>query len=268
MKKLRDRRVLITGGAQGIGLAIARRFAEDGARIVLSDIDAERLEAARELLAGEGAECRTVVADVTDFDGLGDFRRRVLEAGDGLEILINNAGVVHGGAFLEVPLEQHLGTLRVNTEAVVAVTHTFLGDLIAADAGHLVNVASASGFIGLPWASTYAASKSAVIGFSESVRIELRRLGHRHVGVTTVCPSYVRTGMFDGVREPLMTPFLTPRKLARKVHKAVRKNDPFVLEPAMVKITPLLKAALPTGASDLLLDTFGVSTGMKSWRGK
>ena len=106
-----------------------------------------------------------------------------------------------------------------------------------------------------------------MIGFTESIRLELKRLGHEHVGVTSVCPSYVSTGMFEGVRQPLLTPFLTPERLARKVVQAIRKNEPFVLEPALVKIMPLLKASLPTGASDAILDAVGASTSMKSWRG-
>ncbi len=73
--------------------------------------------------------------------------------------------------------------------------------------------------------------------------------------------------MFEGAREPLMTPFLTPDKLAAKVLKALHKNEPFVLEPAMVKVMPFLKASLPTGASDAILNAFGASTSMKNWKG-
>lgn len=267
MRSLRDKRVLITGGGQGIGLAIARQFARAGALITLGDINEEHLAEARELLVEDGATCHTFRMDVTDYDELPQLRERILAETGGLEVLVNNAGIVQGGEFLKVPLARHLKTLEVNTEAVMAVTHTFLGDLLEAEEGYLVNIASASGFIGLPWGSSYAASKWGAIGFSESIRLELKRLGHRHVGVTTVCPSYVSTGMFEGVRQPLMTPFLTAEKLARKVEKAVRKSDPFVLEPAMVKIMPFLKASLPTGASDTILDVFGASTSMKGWKG-
>lgn len=258
---------MITGGGQGIGLAIARQFARAGALITLTDINEGQLAEAREQLIEDGAECNVFRMDVTDYAGVAAQREEILAKIGGLEVLVNNAGIVQGGEFLKVPLDRHLKTLQVNTEAVMAVTHTFLGDVLEADEGYLVNIASASGFIGLPWGSSYAASKWGAIGFSESIRLELKRLGHRHVGVTTVCPSYVSTGMFEGVRQPLMTPFLTAEKLAKKVERAVRKNDPFVLEPAMVKIMPFLKASLPTGASDAILDVFGASTSMKSWKG-
>ena len=87
--------------------------------------------------------------------------------GGPIDVLVNNAGLVFGGAFLDVPLERHLTTYRVNTLGLVAMTHAFLPDLMAGRDGHVVNVASASGFIGLPFGATYASSKWAVLGFSE-----------------------------------------------------------------------------------------------------
>ena len=88
----------------------------------------------------------------------------------------------------------------------------------------------------------------------------LTRPSAGHVGVTSVCPSYVSTGMFEGVKAPLLTPFLTPEKVADKVFQAVRKRRIFVREPWLVKITPLLRAVLPTSLSDRLADLFGAST--------
>ena len=135
-----------------------------------------------------------------------------------MDVLVNNAGIVHGGPFLDVPVERHLATYRVNVLGLVAVTHAFLPDLIASADSHLVNIASASGYIGLPHGSTYASSKWAVIGFSESLLLELELHGHRHVHVTTVCPSYVTTGLFDGARAARTTSLLSPERLAAQNH--------------------------------------------------
>ena len=167
----------------------------------------------------------------------------------------------------EVPLERHRLTYRVNVEGTVAMTHAFLDDVVAAPGGHLVFIASASGYVGLPNGSTYASSKWAVIGFSESIRAELKHRKERQVGVTTVCPSYIATGMFDGVKPPKATSMLTPEKIAAKVVDAVERRKVWVLEPWIVKITPLLKHGLPTGLSDFIADAFGATSSMDRWKG-
>lgn len=267
MEGFEGKRVLITGGARGLGLAIARTFAREGAEPILVDLDSEALDEALGGLRGRAVSARGYVADVTDPTEVEELRDRVHEEAGPVEILVNNAGVVFGGPFLDVPLERHLATLRVNTEGLLIVTHTFLSDLIVSREGHLVNIASASGFIGLPYGSSYAASKWGVIGFSESIRLELEKQGHDRVGVTTVCPSYVDTGMFEGVEPPKLTRFLEPNEVAEKILSAVTDDDPFVLEPWIVKVTPFLARALPTKISDRLSDFFGATTGMKSWRG-
>lgn len=267
MKSFQGKRVLVTGGAGGLGQAFSRRFAADGAEIVLADLAPGPLEEAQAALAEHGVAARTYLLDVTDHAGIEELRSRLHAEAGPVHVLVNNAGVVFGGPFLDVPLERHMTTFRVNVEGVVAMTHAFLSDLLVAPEGHLVNIASASGFIGLPEGSTYAASKWAVIGFSESIRQELKRKRHRHVGVTTVCPSYVDTGMFAGVRPPRLTRFLDPDELADKVAQAVLHDRPFVLEPWLIKMTPFLKGVLPLAASDLLADLFGATSGMLSWRG-
>jgi len=266
------KRVLVTGAARGIGKAVARRFAAAGAEVVITDLDAAALEAARDDVAGArengaGAICRAYPLDVADADAVHAVRDRLHAEAGRIDVLVNNAGVVHGGAFLEVPLERHRATYRVNVEGVMTMTHAFLPDLIAAPRGHLVNLASASGFIGLPNGATYASSKWAVIGFSESIRLELRSQGHKNVDVTTVCPTYVDTGMFEGARPPRTTRVLTPDLLAAKIVEAVEQRKVWVLEPWIVKITPMLKSCLPTPVSDFLSDALGASSSMDNWRG-
>jgi short-subunit dehydrogenase len=267
MKNVHGKRVLITGGAGGLGHSMARAFAAEGAELVLTDLVGETLDDMVTDFAKRGVACTGYVVDVTDAAAIVALRDRVHAELGPVQVLINNAGIVHGGPFSEVPLERHLRTLRVNVEGVVAMTHAFLPDLVTARAGHLVNVASASGFIGLPFGSTYAASKWAVIGLSESLRLELKKMGHRHVGVTSVCPSYVDTGMFAGVRPPKLTRFLTPDQVAADVVAAVQRNRPFVLEPWLVKITPFLVNALPRSVADAISDVFGATTGMQTWHG-
>lgn len=268
MHDLQGKRALITGGARGIGLALARRLATEGAEVLLLDFDDEALRQAAARISSDGGRIRTHLGDVTDLDGIVALRDRIHADGGPIDILVNNAGVVHGGAFLEVPLERHLRTYQVNTLGLMAMTHAFLPDLIARPEGHLVNVSSASGFIGLPFGSTYASSKWSVIGFSESIRLELDMLGHRHVGVTTVCPSYVATGLFDGAKPPKATRFVTPDKLSLLMVNAIKRNRPFVLTPWIVRMTPLLKGILPHRLFDSVTGLLGATGGMQHWQGR
>ncbi|MEM7581831.1 MAG: SDR family oxidoreductase [Acidobacteriota bacterium] len=268
MSRLTLKRVLITGAAQGLGQAMARGFASEGAEIVLTDLDGAALEAAREDLERSGARCRSYVLDVTDAEAIEEVRASLHRDAGAIDLLINNAGVVFGGNFLDVPLNQHQLTYRVNVEGVVAMTHAFLPDIIASPRGHLVFIASASGYVGLPKGSTYASSKWAAIGFAESIRAELKQLGHRQVGVTTVCPTYINTGMFEGAEPPKTAKMLDADEIAAKVVDAVKRRRVWVREPWIVKVTPLLKHGLPTPLSDFLSDAFGASSSMDRWQGR
>ena len=268
MKSFAGARVLITGGARGVGLALARAFGGEGAVVVLTDLDEAALDAAAEDLRSEGIATHSYRVDVTDLESIEAAKSRIHADLGPIHVLVNNAGVVFGGPFLDVPVERHLATYRVNVDGVVAMTHAFLQDLLLAREGHLVNVASASGFVGLPYGSSYASSKWAVIGFTESIRLELKKGGHEHVGVTAVCPLYVDTGMFQGAEPPKLTRFLKPDELAEKVLQAMRSGDAFVLEPWLAKVTPVLAHALPKRISDFLAEAFGATTSMKGWKGR
>ncbi len=262
------KRVLITGAAQGLGLAMARSFAQEGAEVVLTDLDGIALEAAREELASSRVRCRSYVLDVTDIDAIDEVRSALHHDAGAIDLLVNNAGVVFGGNFLDVPLAQHQLTYRVNVEGMVAMTHAFLPDILASPRGHLVFIASASGYVGLPKGTTYASSKWAAIGFAESIRAELKHLGHRKVGVTTVCPTYINTGMFEGAAPPKTTTMLDASQIADKVVEAVKRRRVWVREPWIAKITPLLKHGLPTPVSDFLSDAFGASSSLDDWQGR
>jgi NAD(P)-dependent dehydrogenase (short-subunit alcohol dehydrogenase family) len=268
MRTLHGKRVLVTGAASGIGRCLARELAAQGAHVLVADRD----EAGAQRTAGElgagGARALGYGCDVTDPASIAALRDRVHADGGPIDLLVNNAGVVFGGAFLDVPLERHVATYDVNTLGLVAVTHAFLPDLLARPDAHVVNVASASGYVGLPFGTTYASSKWAVIGFSESLALELELQGHTHMHVTTVCPSYVATGMFDGVRPPLTTTLLTPERLASQVVRAVLRNKAKVRAPWLVALTPLLKGVLPDRLFVRAAGFLGVNTSMMHWRGR
>jgi short-subunit dehydrogenase len=258
----------VTGGASGIGRAIAERFAAGGAELLLVDRNETGLADVAAELRRTGAHVRTYALDVTDASRITGLHEQIARDGGPIDVLVNNAGLVYGGAFLDVPVEKHLTTYRVNTEGLVAMTHAFLPDLVAGQDGHVVNVASASAYIGLPFGATYASSKWAVLGFSESLALELQLLGLGHVHVTAVCPSYVATGLFDGAKAPRMTGLLTAAGVAELTVRAILKNRPYVRTPWIVQTTPLLKALLPFRAFYRVAAWLGVNTSMMEWRGR
>lgn len=268
MSKLNGRRVLITGGAQGIGLKMAMKFARRGAEIVLADLNEAKLDDAKAKIAELGAPVWGFPVDVTNPASIAALKARVDAEAGPIDILVNNAGVVFGGPFTKTSIDDHFKTYEVNVMGVVAMTHAFLDDLISRPEAHLVTIASASGFIGLPYGSSYASSKWAAIGFSESIRAELNLEGHKHVHVTIICPSYIGTGMFEGAEAPKATHILDPDDIAEKIVHAVERNKVYVLEPFMVKLTPLLRDLLPTAIYDRMSHLFGADTSMAHWTGR
>ncbi len=268
MRDLKGKRVLITGGASGIGRTIAERLVPEAAELVLVDLNEQALNQTLEAIQALGGEVSGYTLDITVPDSVSRLRDRLHAELGPIDVLVNNAGVVFGGAFLDVPLEKHVQTYRVNVEGMVAMTHAFLPDLLSRPEGHVVNVASAAGLIGLPWGTSYSSSKWAVIGFSESLRLELEMTGHRAVKVTTVCPSYVSTGLFAGARPPRTTSMLTPEELAQQVVQGIRHDDIWVLTPWLVRVTPLLKGVLPTRLFDTIAWTLGASSSMAHWKGR
>jgi short-subunit dehydrogenase len=268
MRDLKEKKVLITGAAQGIGNLMALAFAKEGASVILTDKNESLLKEATEKLKGQGYEVCFYKLDVTQHKAIESLREDINRSLGPIDILVNNAGIVYGGAFLDVPLEKHALTYGVNTMGLVAMTHYFLPDLISRKEAHLVNIASASGFVGLPFGSTYASSKWSVIGFSESVRLELAVLGHNHVKVTIVCPSYINTGMFDGIKAPLLTSMLEPHEIVKKIIEAVKRDRVMLLSPFMVKMIPFLNAFFPTRFVDGIAKRLGLTTSMIGWKGK
>jgi len=276
MTALSGKRVLITGAAQGIGRATALALVRRGCNVVLTDLREDLLEAAAHDLRaaagnGTGQRAASVTAyplDVTDEAAILNLRDEIHRTHGPVDILVNNAGLVFGGSFLDVPLARHRTTYEVNTLGPVAMTHAFLPDLIARPAGHLVNIASACAYIGLPYGTTYASSKWAVLGFSDGIRLELEELGHRHVRVTTVCPSYVSTGLFAGATTIKQTAFLEAGALAEQIVRAVERDKIYLMAPRLAYITPVMRGVLPTWLFDWVGRWFGVTTSMRHWRGR
>ena len=267
MKQFYGKKVLVTGAAGGIGRLMALAFASRGSEVIVADRDIDKAQKVVDEIHRIGRQAWAYQVDVSQPEQVVAFRAQVKREVGKIDVLVNNAGVVFGGVFEMVPLEKHMQTYAVNTAGLVAMTHAFFTDLLESPDSHILNIASASGFVGLPYGATYASSKWAVIGFSESIRLELAERGFDQVGVTTVCPGYISTGMFEGVEPNRLLPFLTPEKIVNSIMDVVERNAPFVKEPFMVKSSELLKGILPQKLWDKTAGMLGISTGMMHWKG-
>ncbi len=266
MRNLLEKRVLITGSGHGLGRELAKQFAKSGCEIIITDRDPDRVHESVLTLTKAGHKAFGYAMDVTSVASVQDVHDRIHSERGPIDLLINNAGIVSGGTFENVPLERHRAIIDVNCMGPVTVTHTFLPEMLSRPEAHIVNIASASALLPLPFAATYAASKWAVLGFSESLLEELRLTGHEQVHVTTVCPGYIATGMFSGVKTPFMMPMLTPQKLAERVVRAVQSNNEMLLTPWQVKFLPIIKALLPRPLQRWIGDKLGVLDSMQTWR--
>ena len=213
--------------------------------VIVTDREPDRVAAVVAEIRAPGHDAVGYPLDVTVPEQVIAVRKQVHAAGGPIDVLVNNAGIVAGGPFLDVPLDQHLATVAVNLNGMLAVTHAFLPDLLGQAEGRVVNIVSASALVALPHAASYAASKWAALGFSESLREELKLAGHRHVRVTAVCPSYVATGLFDGAKPPLFTRMLQPEAVAQAVRRAAERGTEFVLLPRSVRLLYTVGGLLP-----------------------
>lgn len=295
-RTVRGARVLITGAASGMGRLYAERAVLEGARaVVLWDRDEAALTGLthrlrREILAGRtaaawgaperspssaaGRPATTVIPYVVDLSELGAIAQSaqaVRKELGGVDVLINNAGIVRGKLFWEHDNgEDTRPTMQVNALAPMYVTREFLpGMLESPREARIVNVASAAGTIANPRMSVYAASKWAMIGWSDSVRLELKRQGFSHVKVTTVAPSYIDTGMFEGARGPLLTPVMTPEYVVGRVWTAMLAGKPMLMLPWTVGLAKTLRGVLPVRAWDAVAGrVLGVYGSMDDFTGR
>lgn len=253
MTQLRNSTILITDGASGIGRRMGLMSLQRGAKqLIIWDYNRESLQQVATELQAMGYRVFPYEVDVADTAAVEEASKQVLQETGPPDILINNAGIVVGKPFADHSYAEIASTLSINVLGVMAVTCAFLPGLIERGTGHVVNIASAASLIPNPRMSVYAASKWAVLGWSESLRLELEAL-KLDLHVTTVTPSYIDTGMFAGAKAPLFTPILQPDEVADAVLKAVEKNRIMLRKPSLVYLIPLLRGLLPTRLFDLVV---------------
>ena len=233
-------------------------------------VDPDKVAALQE--AAAGLPGLTVAGlDLSDLAGFRAGLEKLSAEVGGFDIVINNAGVVRSKLFWEHdPVADTEFVVRVNVLGAMHVARAFLPAMIASGReSRLLNVASASGLLSVPRMSVYAASKWAMIGWSDSLRLELLRAGHRHVRVTTLIPSYITTGMFAGARAPLLTPLLEPAYVVDKAWAAMKRGKPRLMLPWTVALSAALRGLLPVPVWDWLAGrVFKVYSSMDHFTGR
>ena len=268
-------RILITGAAMGMGRLYAERAVAEGAEtVILWDINKEALAETTKALrvhADNRQEIVPMLVDIGERTAIEKASANVIANHGGVDVIINNAGVVRGTYFWEHENERDTEfIMKINALAPMFITHEFLtGMMKGKRPSRIVNIASAAGTLSNPKMSVYASSKWALIGWSDSVRLELKQQHIDNVKVTTVCPSYIATGMFEGVKGPLMTPIMQPDYVVNKVWKAMLAGKPMLMLPWTVHLSKVLKGILPQRWFDAIADNiFGVYNTMDKFTGR
>ena len=243
LQDLAGKVAVVTGAASGIGLALTERFAAEGAKVVMADVEEARLSAEASRLERAGARVLAVLTDVTDPGQVQALADQTLAHFGAVHVVCNNAGVAPAGPMLATTPEDWQWTVGVNVLGVAYGVTTFAPLLVEQGEGHIVNTASEAGLVTTPLLGMYCATKHAVVGLSESLYRELTGTG---VGVSCLCPNLVKTGIFHyernrphgtelstaehatiaPLRESLDAMGISPSEVAACVHDAI-VNDRF-----------------------------------------
>ena len=268
MTKIKESCVLITGGASGIGRIMGKIALEKGARcLVIWDINEAGIAATLEEYKTLG-NVKGYKIDISDSQQVKKIAEKTIEECGNVDIVINCAGIVTDNATFDKQSVANIErTMKINAIAPMLIAQQFLPGMIELNYGHICNIASAAGMISNPRMSVYAASKWAVIGWSDSVRIELKQMKSK-VRFTTVAPYFINTGMFDGVKSRIF-PILKPLPTSHKIIKAIEKNKNFKGIPFSYHFIRTCQAILPTSIFDYIFgEVVGIFHAMDNFTGR
>ncbi|MEW6100348.1 MAG: 3-oxoacyl-ACP reductase FabG [Pseudomonadota bacterium] len=199
--RLKDKVALITGAANGIGLATARQFANEGAIVVLADVQPEALERAQAELAARGARAEAHRMDVTDRAQVDAVVQRVLQRHGRVDVLVNNAGITRDARLQKMTEAQFDLVIDVNLKGVFHCTQAVVDSMVEQGRGVILNASSVVGLYGNFGQTNYAATKAGVIGFTKTWA---RELGPKGVRVNAVCPGFIATDILSTIPEKVL----------------------------------------------------------------
>ncbi|MDV6012534.1 SDR family oxidoreductase [Haloechinothrix sp. LS1_15] len=251
-RSLVGRTVAITGGARGIGAATAVALDRQGARVAIGDLD---VDLAAEVAGQLRQPALGLELDVTDRQAFTAFLDRVESELGPIDVLINNAGIMPIGPITEETDQTTSHQLAINLHAVIHGSKEAVRRMTRRGAGHIVNIASAAGKTPVPSAATYSATKFGVVGFSESLRLELAGSG---IDISCVMPGIVRTELASGLRDTAGFKPVQPEDVAAAIVDALQRPRFDVFVPRSIGPTSRLSALMPRRFGDWLVRTIGV----------
>lgn len=278
MKQLKDRVAVVTGGASGLGRAMALRFAREGVKLVLADIEQDMLDATVKEFRNAGHETTGIRCDVSRGEDVEQLAEQTLKAYGGAHIVCNNAGVAPGGRVWEHTTKEWEWALGVNVWGVIHGIRVFTPIMLKQGVeGHIVNTASVAGLLSLPGMGMYCLSKHAVVTLSESLHHDLVEQGDK-VRCSVLCPAYVPTRISDSernrpahlrdnreksqedlkrdemLRHAVQSGKISAEQVADQVFEAVRDQRFYVLPHQKIK------PAIETRLQDILLERLPTNT--------
>ncbi|MCU0821541.1 MAG: SDR family oxidoreductase [Spirochaetes bacterium] len=254
MKDLKNKIVLITGAASGIGRAAALEFASRGSHLVIADIDENGLEDTAREISAKQRESFAIKTDVSKKGDVEKLIKKAIERFGRIDVLVNNAGVGMNSEIRDMDISDWEWIIGINLWGAIHTVHYLLPHMIKQGCGHIVNVSSAVGLASyVPIQAAYTTTKFALVGFSEVLRTELERLG---IGVTVICPGGIKTPFFKtakvkGFKKEVMdfipdSIFGTAEEVAREIVKGVIRNRPVVIVTGVAKLMVILQRISPS----------------------
>lgn len=265
MRSFNDKICVITGAASGIGAACARAMAAQGALVIGTDLRKDLLKETKAAIEADGGRMDTHMVDVSDRDAMFDLAAKVEKKHGPADMILNNAGVAFGAPVAEMSIDDFKWLMDINLWGVVHGTQAFLPHFIGKGSGHVANVSSIFGLIGVPSQSAYNAAKFGVLGFTEALRHEMRGTG---VNVSTIHPGGINTNIVRHARvqqgpdaeaehEEAIERFAQftmtqPDGAARTIMKGIRKNKARILIGPDAYITDWVRRLFPASYLKLL----------------
>lgn len=270
---LNSKCAVITGGAMGIGFATAKRLLNEDCIVTIWDLNLEMLSKAKDELSKFG-KVFAHQCDVTDKNRVYQLAKISIQEMNSIDILINNAGVVFGGELLDGSDEDWEKTINVNLTSLIYTIRAFLPLMYEKNFGHIINISSASSTLGVPGLAVYTATKWAVWGLTESLRFEAYNNNKTGVKFSTIHPSYIAKGLFQGAKlgfpGNLICPLLKDHDVIAKtiVNSALKKGRYSPKRPLSVNLNLRLRGLLPDSWFQKMIIMLGIPQSMKTWEGR